>query len=399
MRNGLARLGAIAATVAVIGAACSGGGNLPGESASSTAGGSAAASGGGGASITLVDTNSGANFQQWFNQTFVPEAQKDLGMKINYVVSSGPETLQRMKAMTAGKGDFDVVFMKDNDLVNWVKSDIALENLKSHMDAIPNLSKTPLEDEKVVLGTDVNYEGALFWRSQAATIVNTAKIPDPPTSWADLYARRAEFKGHIAMVRPDAKSGGGRTYMYAFFHAFGVPFDTVSDLTALQATPQWKDAAAKFQDFSSYMTNPLPAEPPDMFKLFTDGTAWISDYAQDYTIWATTQGLVPPTMKAYPMAEGEARSADGHLVIPSNIPDAQKPLAYKLINYMLSDPIQLQLLTQMYQYPGTDAYTRAPASAFTKIPTFEEGRKPLFAITNNAAYTWFQQHGMELVKQ
>ncbi len=382
----------LAASVAVVAAACSGS-NLPGQSA--------AASGGGGNpnAITLIDTNSGANFQQWFKETFVPEAQQDLGMTINYVVSSGPETLQRMQAMTDGQGDFDVVFMKDNDLVNWVKTGIKLENLKDHLGDIPNLSKTPLEDEKTVLGTDVNYEGALFWRSQGATIVDTAKIPNPPKSWKELYDRRAEFKGHITMVRPDAKSGGGRTYMYGFFHAFGVPFDTVSDLTALQATPEWKDAAAKFTDLTSYMTNPLPAEPPDMFQLFKEGTAWISDYAQDYTIWATTQGLVPPTMKAYPMEEGEAKSADGHLVIPSNIPDSRKPLAYKLINYMLDDKIQLQLLTQMYQYPGTDAYTRAPADAFTKIPTFEEGRKPLFTITNSAAYDWFKENGMGLVKQ
>lgn len=387
----------IVASIALVVGAC-GSGTLPGQSGG-TGGQSPGAGGGGVTSITLVDTNSGANFQQWFNKTFIPEAQTDLGIKINYVVSSGPETLQRMKAMTAGQGDFDVVFMKDNDLANWVKSGIALENLKSHLDAIPNLSKTPLEEEKTVLGTDVNYEGALFWRSQGATIVDTAKIPNPPTSWAELYQRRAEFKGHITMVRPDAKSGGGRTYMYSFFHAFGVPFDSVSDLTQLQATPQWKDAATKFTDLTSYMTSPLPAEPPNMFQLFNEGSAWISDYAQDYTIWATTQGLVPPTMKAYPMAEGEAKSADGHLTIPSNIPDSHKPLAYKLVDYMLSDKIQLQLLTQMYQYPGTDAYTRAPASAFTKIPPFDVGRKPLYTITNNNAYTWFQQHGMDLVKQ
>jgi putative spermidine/putrescine transport system substrate-binding protein len=391
MGNARRKIAILATAAAVVVGACTNS-SLPGQGAGSSGGGGA------GGSITLVDTNSGANFQQWFNQTFVPEAQTDLGIKLNYVVSSGPETLQRMKAMTQGQGDFDVVFMKDNDLVNWVKSSIPLENLKSHLDTIPNLQKTPLEDEKTVLGTDVNYEGALFWRSQAATIVDTGKIPNPPKSWKELYDRRAEFKGHIAMVRPDAKSGGGRTYMYAFFHAFGVPFDTVKDLSALQATPEWKDAAAKFQDFSTYMVNPLPAEPPDMFQLFNEGTAWISDYAQDYTIWATTQNLVPPTMKAYPMSEGESKSADGHLVIPSNIADSRKPMAEKLIDYMLSDKIQLQLLTQMYQYPGTDAYTRASADAFTKIPSFDVGRKPLFTITNNDAYTWFQQHGTELIK-
>jgi putative spermidine/putrescine transport system substrate-binding protein len=261
------RIAALAASVAMLAAACSGS-SLPGQSAAGSAAG-----GGNANTITLIDTNSGANFQQWFKQTFVPEAQRDLGVTINYVVSSGPETLQRMQAMTAGQGDFDVVFMKDNDLVNWVKTGIKLENLQDHLGDIPNLQKTPLEDEKTVLGTDVNYEGALFWRSQGATIVDTAKIPNPPKSWQELYQRRAEFKGHIAMVRPDAKSGGGRTYMYGFFHAFGVPFDTTTDLTALQATPQWKDAAAKFTDLSAYMTNPLPAEPPDMFQLFKEGTA------------------------------------------------------------------------------------------------------------------------------
>lgn len=383
----------------------SGGSSAAGSAttSSSAAAASSAASAGAAPHITLVDTNSGANFQQWFTKWFVPQAEKALNVKIDYVTSTGAESLQRLKAMQDGKGDFDIVFLKDNDLANMVKQGIKFEQLyPNHKADIPNIDKTPIEDEKVVVGVDVNYAGALFWRSQGATIVDTAKLPKPPASWKELYDRRQELKGHIAMVRPDAKSGGGRTYMYTFFHAMGVKFEgpdgKPAPLDQLMQTPEWKEAAQKFSELSTCMVKPLAAEPPNMFQTFVEGTAWISDYAQDYSIWASTQGLLPPTMKAYPMAEGEAISADGHMAIPSNLPAERKPNAFKLLNYMLSDEVQLNLLTQMYQYPGTDAWKRAPADAYKKIPPFEEARKPLFPIKNNDAYTWFQQHGMELVK-
>ena len=45
-------------------------------------------------------------------------------------------------------------------------------------------------------------------------------IKNPPKSWKEFYDRRAEFKGHIGMVRPDAKSGAGWRQRYVFLHAF-----------------------------------------------------------------------------------------------------------------------------------------------------------------------------------
>ncbi|MBI4758745.1 MAG: hypothetical protein HY783_07070, partial [Chloroflexi bacterium] len=62
--------------------------------------------------LTFVDTNSGANFQWFFKTIVFPAVKKDLGLDVDYVVSSGAETMQRMKAWTPGKGDAHVLFLK-----------------------------------------------------------------------------------------------------------------------------------------------------------------------------------------------------------------------------------------------------------------------------------------------
>jgi hypothetical protein len=47
--------------------------------------------------------------------------------------------------------------------------------------------------------------------------------------------------------------------------------------------------------------------------------------------------------------------------VPAVDTPQQKADAYKVINLLLSDEVQLHVLETMYQYPGTNAWQKAPA--------------------------------------
>ncbi len=347
--------------------------------------------------ITLVDTNSGANFQWYWQNVVVPAIQEQLGVKVNYVVGKIAELTERMKAWETGKGDVHLLFMKPDDLASLVKGNIAL--VKVWPDAvkdIPNLSKCREDYLKIAQGVDTQGTGALYWRSQYTLIYNTEYVDNPPKSWKEFYERRAEWKGHIGWMRPDSKSGSGRGLPYSFLNAF-VPLADANDkpykLADLQAKMEYQDAVARLKDFMSYCR--IAAEPTNMFEDFNAGDTWISVYAMDYSLWSVSQGTMPPTIAAAALSDGMPAGSDGYLAIPGNIPEAYKPVAAKVINYLLSDDQQIRLITTMWQYTGTEIWDKIPDVVWRKIPKWEEVEKYRVRQSNKEVTDWIKAEGVK----
>lgn len=349
--------------------------------------------------ITVVDTNSGANFQLFWKQRIIPSVQEQLGVKINYVVSKGAEVAERMKAWEPGKGDIHLLFMKPDDLANLIKSNIPLVKLyPDQLDAIPNLAKCPEAYLKTAQGVDIQGTGALYWRSQYTLIYNTEYVKNPPTSWKEFYERRAEWKGHIGWMRPDSKSGSGRSLPYAFVNAF-VPLTNPDDspipLAELEQKPEYQDAIAKLKDFVTYCK--IANEPTNMFEDFNAGDTWIACYAMDYSLWSISQGTMPPTLAAGSLSDGMPAGSDGYLAIPANIPDEYKPVVMKVINYLLSDDQQIRLITEMWQYTGTDIEDKIPDVVWRKIPKWGEVEKVRVRLNNKEFTDWVKAKGAEVL--
>ncbi len=347
--------------------------------------------------ITMFDTNSGANFQWYWQNVVIPDIQADLGIKVNYVVGKSSEVIQRMKAWKPGQGDIHLLFVKPGHIADMVLEGIPLEVLwPDKKDVIPNLAKCPEDYLKIAQGVDIGGKGALYWRSQYALIYNTEYIKDPPTSWKEFYERRAEWKGHIGLVRPDSKSGSGRRQPYTFLYAF-LDDKIEMPLDELMKTPEWKDAWAKLKDFYTYAKLPLAAEPTNMFEDFNAGDTWITVYAMDFSLWSARQGTMPPTIKATFLKEGIPAGSDGYLAVPANIPEEYKPVVYKVINYLLSDYQQIKLVTTMWQYPGTDIWDKIPAIVWENIPRWEDVEKARVLIKNKELADFIKEKGPELL--
>jgi hypothetical protein len=68
-----------------------------------------------------------------------------------------------------------------------------------------------------------------------------------------------------------------------------------------------------------------------------------------------------------------------------------------VIDFLLSDEVQLHMLTTMYQYPGTEVWKKAPTSVWDKISPVDTAQARGITMTNIEAITYIQKHGMEHV--
>jgi len=316
--------------------------------------------------LVLADTQSGANFQAYWQKYVIPSVKQALGVNIRYLVTSDAEQIQKTKAWAPGKGDVHILFPKS--VASWVSSGVPLETLTPAN--VPNLSRVDPKFLKSDEGVDLLGKGALYWRTSYALIYNTQFIKNPPKSWKEFYDRRAEFKGHIGLVRPDAKSSSAWRQRYMFLHAF-LKEKMLQPMVELEKAPAFVDAWNKLKDFSRYAKLPMASEPPNLFEDFNAGETWISLYAQDYSLWSARQGTMPPTIKAVYPEEGADEIGTGYLAVPANIPPEYKAVALKVVNYLLSDDQQIRLLTTMWQYPGTEITDQAPPIVWEIVPKLD----------------------------
>jgi putative spermidine/putrescine transport system substrate-binding protein len=316
--------------------------------------------------LVMVDSQSGANFQAYWQKYVIPAVKQSLGVNLKYLVSSDAEQIQKVKAWKPGLGDAHILFPKS--IASWVKSGVPLETLNTSN--IPNSAKIDPQYLKTDEGVELQSKAVLYWRTSYALIYNSQYIKNPPKSWKEFYNRRAEFKDHIGLIRPDAKSSAAWRQRLTFLHGF-LREKMAMPMAQLEKDPAFQDAWNKLKDFTKYAKAPLPAEPPNLFEDFNAGETWIALYAQDYSLWSARQGTMPPTIKAVYPEEGADEIGTGYLAVFDNIPPEYKEVALKVVNYLLSDDQQIRLLTTMWQYPGTDITDQAPAIAWEMVPKLD----------------------------
>jgi putative spermidine/putrescine transport system substrate-binding protein len=316
--------------------------------------------------LVMVDSQSGANFQAYWQKYVIPAVKQSLGVNLKYLVSSDAEQIQKVKAWKPGLGDAHILFPKS--IASWVKSGVPLETLNTSN--IPNSAKIDPQYLKTDEGVELQSKAVLYWRTSYALIYNSQYVKNPPKSWKEFYNRRAEFKDHIGLIRPDAKSSAAWRQRLTFLHGF-LREKMAMPMAQLEKDPAFQDAWNKLKDFTKYAKAPLPAEPPNLFEDFNAGETWIALYAQDYSLWSARQGTMPPTIKAVYPEEGADEIGTGYLAVFDNIPPEYKEVALKVVNYLLSDDQQIRLLTTMWQYPGTDITDQAPAIAWEMVPKLD----------------------------
>lgn len=345
--------------------------------------------------ITFVDTDAGVNIQLLFREIIIPLAEKQENIKVNYVVSKGPEMLERIKGWGDKPGDIVLLHVKPSDVTSFYSAGIPLVKLTDHVDKIPNLEKVNKKIMDTVLGVEINGRSTSMFRFTMALMYNSEKIPNPPKSWKEFYERRAEWEGHIGMIRPDSKSSGGRRTFYSFFEAFGVDFS--KPLEDIMKTPEWKDAVEKFKDFSTYFHNPVASEAPILFQQFKNEEIWLTEYALDYTLSSRDLGLLPDTVKGALLSEGHTGGANAYFIILAQTDEESIDAALRFINIALSNEVQQEMAARFYLYPSTEIADELPESLWEIIPPL--GDLNTQEIKSNEFINFIKENGMNYIMQ
>ena len=72
--------------------------------------------------LVIADSQSGANFQAYWQKYVIPAVKQSLGVNLKYLVSSDAEQIQKAKAWKPGQGDVHILFPKS--MATWVTSGI-----------------------------------------------------------------------------------------------------------------------------------------------------------------------------------------------------------------------------------------------------------------------------------
>ena len=324
--------------------------------------------------VTYFDTQSGANFVQWWQISAIPKYEEETGIEVKYTSAPSAEVMQRLKAWTPGKGDVDVLLLATDKFAVFLKEDL-LEDLSDLSSLIPNMAKAGLPDREKTAGILVEGKGTPFFRYQFVLAVDTAEVKNPPTSFEELFNRRAEWKGRISYVDPRSPiSGSGRFYVAGFLHAFGSDFGLVDG----KENDTWAPAWEKLAEFEKFNFQKHANSGGELFAQFTQGDIIIGSQAFDFIEYTKKIGSLPPTIKTIFMEEGLPGGAS-FLAIPKGLSEERRNAAARFINFAISDEVQIDMVTQMYEFPGTDVWDKFPASMEKLMPTkevFEQIRLP-----------------------
>lgn len=344
-------------------------------------------------SISFYDTMSGANFVEWWQNTAVPACQAQTQAAIRYTSAGSPEVLQRIKAAGAQNGDIDLLFLAPDKIAAF-KGEGVLEDLRTHAAQMPNLAKTEPPDSDIAAGTALEGTGAAFFRYSYALIYNADRVANPPHTWKELYERRDEWKGRLSYVDPRSTvSGSGRFFVAMFLRAFGSDLGLPNG----QENATWAPAWARLKEFEAANARKHAESGGAHVAQFATGEIAVGFHALDFALYSRKLGTVPPSIRTVLMEDGVPEGA-GYLSIPRNIPVARKDAAARFINCALSDEVQVPMVKEMYEFPGTDVWAKLPAEVYQVMPTHEiflksRGPDPSAAALAHISQVWAEKVG------
>ena len=343
--------------------------------------------------ITFYDTMSGANFVQWWQTSAVPACKSQTKADIRYTSAGSPEVLQRIKAAGPGGGDIDLLFLAPDKIAAFMAEGV-LEDLGAHAALIPNLAKTEAPDKDRAAGVELKGVGTPFFRYTYALIYNGDQVTNPPKTWKELYDRRNEWKGRISYVDPRSTvSGAGRFFVAMFLRAFGANLDMMDG----KEDATWEPAWQKLKEFEQANATKHPESGGAHVAQFATGEISIGFHALDFALYSKKLGTVPPSIKTVLLEDGVPGGA-GYLSIPKNIPPERKEAAARFINCALSDDVQVGMVKEMFEFPGTAIWNKLPAEVYQIMPTQEVFNKsrapdPSAAALKHISEVWAQKVG------
>lgn len=285
------------------------------------------------------------SINRWIDTFVAPEMEKQYGIKVNRI-GAGDAILDRVVAEVE-KGVEDA-----NDVLwtnGWTSMQMISEGLfyGPVVQRLPNYIKyydSTALDLIVDFGLpNMGYESP-YTRTQFTLFYDSAKIPNPPTTMAELTQWIKDNPGRFTYPNPDVDFTGDaflKTVFYATNSAGGYePFLTTSDLDLLEAS--WGSTWDWFNEVKPYLWREGETYPEtlgQMEVMFQNGEIdFIMSYGPARGSQLIAEGKAPETTRGLVLSDGTVSNSN-FLGMFINAP--HKAASLVLMNFMMSPEAQL----------------------------------------------------------
>ncbi len=218
--------------------------------------------------------------------------------------------------------------------------------------------------------------------SQVLIAYDSAKVANPPKTFADIVAFAKANPGRFTYGRPD-KGGSGSNFVIRAIHE-GNGRDpslfTTDNFEAAKAEEMLQKGWAILKDLHPFTfgEDTYPAGNTPALQLLAQGAVDMVPAWSDQALQALKQGVLPETVKLVQLQDLALCGGFAYSAIPSNGSDVEGALA--LANFMLSPETQTSCVKDIGGFPGI-SWDNLPADLKAQyidvipvsIPTFPSG--------------------------
>jgi ABC-type uncharacterized transport system YnjBCD substrate-binding protein len=272
------------------------------------------------------------------------------GIKVDYHQVDGEQAVQQLiAAHQAGQPAPVDVFWMPNGQVRVANEAGVIANLplNTMLPSAPDLAQNAAT---VSRGYVHNGVVAPFHRNQTAIAYDTRNVAEgsEPKSFPELLAYAKANPMKVAVTDP-TKGGSGSGFLESAILAMATKdcqarlYDytlTEAEAKSWADSPCMEPVLAYFKELKPYVE--FTNGNSDTLNLFANGEINVGTVWEDMVFDFIGRGLIPPTVKARLLTEGEVGDGDGAM-IPSGAQHTAAALLF--MDYLMSDEIQLYKLS------------------------------------------------------
>ncbi|WP_229074680.1 ABC transporter substrate-binding protein [Actinoplanes sp. DH11] len=264
--------------------------------------------------------------------------------KVTYTKATAPELVGKVKAQQdANRVDIDVVLTGVDGLAAGIDQELWLPLLPTHAGRLTGMADyLPGAASMQRLAGDHGVT-VTYYPSGPLIEYLPDRVPDPPTTAAELLAYAKANPGAVQYARP-SNSGPGRTFL------MGLPY-LLDDADPKDPEKGWDKTWAFLKELDQQITL-YPSSTSETMKNLANGSAKIILSTTGWDINPRVLGTVPKQAQVGTL-EGFHWVTDAHYaVVPKGVSTDKQAAVLSLLAWMLTPEQQAKAYDKGYFYPG-----------------------------------------------
>ncbi|MEJ3658413.1 extracellular solute-binding protein [Actinomycetes bacterium KLBMP 9759] len=293
--------------------------------------------------LNILDIAGNLQLTQGMIDDFVAK-NPDIVSKVTTEKATAPEMAGKIKAQQdAGRLGIDMVLTGTDGLSAGIEQSLftpLLPQFASRLDGMKSYLQPAAAMQELA-----SNQGVVVTYYPSGPLIEYApdRVPDPPSTPAELLAYAQAHPGKVGYARP-ANSGPGRTFL------MGLPY-ILKDSNPKDPVNGWEKTWKFLADLDKTITS-YPSGTTDTMKNLANGTYDIILSTTGWDINGRAIGTVPANYKVNAF-EGFTWVTDAHYaVIPKGATADKQAAVLALIAHMLTPDQQAKAYDKGYFYPG-----------------------------------------------